>query len=237
MDTSSASSKRLTNISVAECLLDYLELEGVNHVFGIPGAAAMHILNELKNRRERFQYVICRHESGAAFLADGYYRSTGKLGVVLVTSGPGATNALTGTMNAQNGNSAVLTITGEVPEKFFGRGYLQEGVDAKLDIDAIYRNASQYSTVVTAPENFQTLFTQATARGPVSALPGRPRQRSRRRRRATLQNDPFPQRTEELSHGSPLLGLRPHQEGPGKTRRGGAAPDFPGQWLPPGPVR
>jgi acetolactate synthase-1/2/3 large subunit len=163
MSTASNYFRPLSKISVAECLLEYLKLEGIHNVFALPGAAAKNIMNELKNQSgpgKWFKQYICRHETGAAFLAHGYSCVTGKLGVVLVTSGPGATNALTGTMNAQNGNAAVLTITGEVPEVFFGRGYLQEGVDANLDINAIYRNASQYSAIVTAPENFPTLFSQ-----------------------------------------------------------------------------
>jgi acetolactate synthase-1/2/3 large subunit len=151
----------LPPMSVAKLLLEYLKLEKVQDLFGVPGGALMHILNELKNQKTQFKYYICRHETGAAYMADGYSRVTGKLGVVLVTSGPGATNALTGTMNAQNGNTAVLTISGEVPEILFGKGYLQEGVDVKLDINAIYRNASQFSAIVTSPDNFQTLFTQA----------------------------------------------------------------------------
>jgi acetolactate synthase I/II/III large subunit len=161
MSTRSDYYSTLSNITVSQCLLKYLELEDVKDLFGVPGGALMHILNELKVQQKKFTYYVCRHETGAAYMADGYSRVTGKLGVVLVTSGPGATNALTGTMNAQNGNTAVLTISGEVPEALFGRGYLQEGVDVNLDINAIYRNASQYSAIVTSPDNFQTLFTQA----------------------------------------------------------------------------
>jgi acetolactate synthase-1/2/3 large subunit len=162
MTTSSASYYRPPQkLSVAQGLLEYLKIEGATTLFGVPGGALTHLLNELKNQRDTFTYVVCRQETGAVFMADGYARATGKLGVALVTSGPGACNALTGTMNAQNSNTNVLTITGEVPEKSWGRGYLQEGIDANLNIDAIYRNASQYSAVITSPDNFQTLFTQA----------------------------------------------------------------------------
>jgi acetolactate synthase-1/2/3 large subunit len=147
--------------TVAQLLLKYLELEQVNKLFGLPGGALTHLLDELSQQQDKFEYIICRHETGAAFIADGYARVTGNLGVVLVTSGPGATNALTGTVNAHNSNSALLTITGEVPEVYFGKGYLQEGIDANLDIDNIYRSASQYSAVITNATNFQTLFSQA----------------------------------------------------------------------------
>ncbi len=149
------------NLNVAQLLLEYLKLEGVTKIFGIPGGAVIYIMDELKKQSDKFDFVICRHESGAAYIADGYSRVTGGLGVVLTTSGPSATNALTGAMNAQASNSAVLIITGEVPRKYFGMGYLQEGVDAKLDINGIFRNAVQYSAEIVDQSNFQTLFQQA----------------------------------------------------------------------------
>jgi len=149
-----------TEKSVATVLLDYLALEGVIYVFGVPGAGFMHLLAELK-KHPKIQFIVCKHESGAAYVADGYYRAAGKLGVVMVTSGPGGTNAPTGTMNADNGGSALLTITGEVPEVDFGKGYLQEGIDGRLNIDAIYTAATAYSSVVVDSSSFETLFTQA----------------------------------------------------------------------------
>jgi acetolactate synthase-1/2/3 large subunit len=151
----------LDAVTVAQLVLRYLAVEGVDRLFGIPGAAVMHLLDELKLQRADFSYVVCRHESGAAYIADGYARVSGKLGVLVVTSGPGATNAVTGAMNAQNGGSPLLVISGEVSEKYFGMGYLQEGIDASLNVDAIYANATRYSAVVTAATNFQTLFSQA----------------------------------------------------------------------------
>jgi acetolactate synthase-1/2/3 large subunit len=151
---------RHEQITVARCLLEYLKLEGVGKLFGIPGAAVKYLLDELR-KDGGFEYVICRQETGAAYMADGYARVTGKPGVVLVTSGPGATNALTGAVNAQSSNSSVLVVSGEVPEEDFGKGYLQEGTDSGLDVNAVYRNACQYSALVTNPADFQTLFAQA----------------------------------------------------------------------------
>jgi len=147
--------------TVAQLLLDYLKAEGVTKIFGIPGGAVVWVMNELKKQSHGIDYVICRHETGAAYMADGFARVGNGLGVVLVTSGPGATNALTGAMNAQASNSSVLVITGEVPEKFFGMGYLQEGADAKLNIDVIFQNAVQSSDLISNQSNFQTLFQQA----------------------------------------------------------------------------
>ncbi|RZL02669.1 MAG: thiamine pyrophosphate-binding protein [Rubrivivax sp.] len=146
--------------TVAQLLLDYLKAEGVTKIFGIPGGALVWLMNELKNQSE-IDYVICRHETGAAYMADGYSRVSGTLGVVMTTSGPGATNALTGAMNAQASNSSVLIVTGEVPEKYFGQGYLQEGVDAKLDITTLFRNSVESSDMISNQSNFQTLFQQA----------------------------------------------------------------------------
>ena len=148
-------------LTVAQLLLQYLELEGAKKLFGYPGAANKSVLEELKRQKDNFDYFICRQETGAVYIADGYSRVTGKLGVVLVTSGPGATNALTGTANAQQSNSPLLIITGEPPEASFGKGYLQEGVNSSLRINAIYRNACQYSAMISNENNFQTLFTQA----------------------------------------------------------------------------
>lgn len=151
----------IPSCTVAQLAVQYLIAEGVSKVFGIPGGAAVWLMEEIKKHSDQIDYVICRHETGAAYMADGYARATGGLGVVLTTSGPGATNALTGAMNAQAACVPLLVITGEVPEKYFGQGYLQEGTDAKLDVNVIYRNAVQSSTMISAPSNFQTLFQQA----------------------------------------------------------------------------
>ena len=151
----------LTNVSAAQVVLRYLALEGVRKVFGIPGSGLLNLLVEFKNEREAFDYVICRHETGAAYVADGYYRATGKLGVVMVTSGPGATNALTGVMNADTDGSAILAITGEVAESGFGKGPLQEGADSGLDINMVYKAAVTYSAEVTDSSELQTLMEQA----------------------------------------------------------------------------
>ena len=147
--------------NVASLILDYLKLEGVDHIFGIPGGGLKQLLEELRIRNSEFNYVICRQESGAAYMADGYYRVSGKLGVVMVTSGPGATNAITGSMNAEADHSAVLVITGEVPQEYVGMGYLQGGIGGTLKTDNIYRSAVQYSQVITSPDNLHTLITQA----------------------------------------------------------------------------
>lgn len=147
--------------NVGDLIIEYFKLEGVTHVFGIPGGGLMHLLEQLKDERHDIHYVICRQETGAAYMADGYYRATGKLGVVAVTSGPGATNALTGVMNAQADGSAVMLITGEIGQKFYGMGYLQEGVDNLLNIDDVFRAATSYSNMIDSGSSADTLLRQA----------------------------------------------------------------------------
>lgn len=151
-----------TNDLIVDNLIIYfLKLEGVKYIFGVPGGGLVNILNTLKNSTGDFTYIICRHETGASYMADGYYRATGNLGVVMVTTGPGATNALTGIMNAQADGSAVLLITGEIDQQFYGKGYLQEGIDASLDIKAIYTAATGYSSIITSGLDAATIFKQA----------------------------------------------------------------------------
>lgn len=147
-------------MTIAGALLKYLELEGVNKLFGIPGTSMKHLLQGLKNHQD-IDYVICRQETGAAFMAEGYFRVTGKLGVILVTSGAGSTNALTGMVTAQHSNSALLLISAEPTAEDYGKGYLQDIVDNTHNVNTIYRSACQYSVPIHSPKHFSTLFTQA----------------------------------------------------------------------------
>lgn len=161
VDSQPARTVTLANVTVAQLLLRYLAMEGTTTLFGIPGAAVMEVGYQIRVQSDSFRYIICRHETGAAYAADGYARVTGGLGVVLVTSGPGATNALTGTVNADSCGTPLLTISGEVAEMWFGMAYLQEGIDSGLDVDDVYRASCHYSAVIDNPMNFCTLFEQA----------------------------------------------------------------------------
>jgi len=151
----------IPSIGISQLLVKYLQLEGVSKIFGIPGATFVDLLNQLKNDRATLQYVVCKHETGAGYMADGYHRASGNLGVVLVTSGPGATNALTGAMNAQAGRTSMLVITGEQSQLTFGLDNEQEGVDLDLDVLQVYKSAVAYSAVVNDPNDFGILFRQA----------------------------------------------------------------------------
>src|SRR5580658_5329401 len=149
------------NIDVASLFLEYLKLEGVSKVFGVPGGAIVYLLQALGKQRDQFDFIVCRHEGGAAFIAHGYAVATRGLGVVLTTTGPGAINALTGVVNADECGASMLVVTGEVAQQYFGRGYLQAGIDARLDVGAIFRNAVQSSGFVTSEANFATVLEKA----------------------------------------------------------------------------
>jgi len=110
----------------AEMLIDALVFEGVDTIFGYPGGAVLHIYDELWRARDRITHYLVRHEQGAVHMAEGYARATGRVGVVLVTSGPGATNAVTGIANAYMDSTPIVVITGQVPRHLIGTDAFQE---------------------------------------------------------------------------------------------------------------
>jgi len=112
----------------AEILIHCLQKEGVKHIFGYPGGATLHIYDAL-DAQEEIIHVLVRHEQGAAHAADGYARTSGKPGVVLVTSGPGITNAVTGIATANMDSIPMVVISGQVPSPLIGNDAFQE-VDA-----------------------------------------------------------------------------------------------------------
>jgi acetolactate synthase-1/2/3 large subunit len=115
-------------LSGGEIIIQSLKDEGVEYVFGYPGGAVLHIYDAIF-RQQDVKHILVRHEQGATHMADGYARATGKPGVVLVTSGPGATNAVTGIATAHLDSIPLVVITGQVTSKFIGTDAFQE-VDA-----------------------------------------------------------------------------------------------------------
>jgi len=112
-------------LSGAEIIIECLKAEGVDYVFGYPGGAVLHIYDAFY-KQDDVQHILVRHEQGATHAADGYARSTGKPGVVLVTSGPGATNAVTGIATAYMDSIPMIVITGQVPKHLIGNDAFQE---------------------------------------------------------------------------------------------------------------
>ncbi|GAB6178854.1 acetolactate synthase large subunit [Desulfotomaculum defluvii] len=111
-------------MSGAQILLDSLKEAGVDTIFGYPGGQALPIYDALYDSDIR--HILCRHEQGAAHAADGYARASGKVGVCLATSGPGATNLVTGIANAYMDSIPLVAITGQVPTSMLGRDSFQE---------------------------------------------------------------------------------------------------------------
>ena len=112
-------------LSGSQILMQFLKDEGVEYVFGYPGGAVLHIYDEIY-AQDDVKHILVRHEQGATHMADGYARATGKPGVVLVTSGPGATNAVTGIATAHMDSVPMVVITGQVPTHAIGSDAFQE---------------------------------------------------------------------------------------------------------------
>jgi len=115
-------------LSGSEIIIQFLKDEGVEYLFGYPGGAVLHIYDALQ-KQDGIKHILVRHEQGATHAADGYARATGKPGVCLVTSGPGATNAITGIATAYMDSIPLIVITGQVPSHVIGTDAFQE-VDA-----------------------------------------------------------------------------------------------------------
>src|SRR5213593_2889621 len=112
-------------ITGAEMVIRALADQGVEHVFGYPGGAVLPIYDALF-KQNHIRHILVRHEQGAVHAAEGYARSTGKVGCVLVTSGPGATNAVTGLTDALMDSIPLVCITGQVPTHLIGNDAFQE---------------------------------------------------------------------------------------------------------------
>ena len=110
----------------SQIIIETLIEQGVTHIFGYPGGQVLQIYDQLYRNEGRIKHVLTAHEQGAAHAADGYARATGKVGVVLATSGPGATNLTTGLAAAMMDSVPVVAITGNVPTYFIGKDSFQE---------------------------------------------------------------------------------------------------------------
>src|SRR6266851_4919128 len=127
----------------AEILVEALVHEGVDSIFGYPGGAVLHIYDELWRARDRITHYLVRHEQGAVHMAEGYARASGRVGVALVTSGPGATNAMTGIANAYMDSTPIVVITGQVPTPLIGTDAFQE-----VDTVGITRSCVKHNYLV-----------------------------------------------------------------------------------------
>ena len=132
----------MSEMTGAEMVIAALADQGVEHIFGYPGGAVLPIYDALFQQK-KVQHVLVRHEQGAVHAAEGYARSTGKVGAVLVTSGPGATNAVTGLTDALCDSIPIVAITGQVPTHLIGNDAFQE-----CDTVGITRPCTKYNYLV-----------------------------------------------------------------------------------------
>ncbi len=141
-------------ITVAEALVRCLEQENVEMIFGYPGGAILPVYDALNNTT--IKHVLVRHEQGAAHAADGYARVTGKVGVCLATSGPGATNLITGIANAYMDSAPLVLITGQVATSLVGTDAFQE-----VDITGITLPITKHNYLVKDPEQLPSIVKKA----------------------------------------------------------------------------
>ncbi|MCY4234041.1 MAG: biosynthetic-type acetolactate synthase large subunit [Bacteroidetes bacterium] len=130
-------------MSGAEILLRSLEAEGVKIIFGHPGGAVIKVYDEMHRIKPEFQHILVRHEQGGTHAAEGYAKATGKVGTVLVTSGPGATNTVTGIADAYMDSVPIVVFTGQVPTALIGNDAFQE-----CDAIGITRSITKHSYLV-----------------------------------------------------------------------------------------
>ena len=147
--------------AIMECLLE----QGVDTVFGYPGGTILNVYDELYRYQDRIRHILTAHEQGAAHAADGYARSTGKVGVCFATSGPGATNLTTGIATAYLDSSPVVFITCNVGENLLGKDAFQE-----VDITGIAMPITKATFLVRDARQIPDVMRQAFA----VAATGRP---------------------------------------------------------------
>ena len=142
-------------LSGGEMLVRALQDEGVGYVFGYPGGAALHIYDAIF-KQQRLEHILVRHEQAATHMADGYARATGKPGVVLVTSGPGATNAITGVATAYMDSIPIVVISAQVPNEVIGTDAFQE-----TDMVGVSRPVVKHSYMVKKAEDIPRIVKEA----------------------------------------------------------------------------
>ncbi len=143
-------------LSGSEILMRSLEREGVETLFGYPGGAIIPVFDALYDHRERLHHILVRHEQAAAHAAQGYARSSGKTGVCLVTSGPGATNTITGIADAMIDSTPIVVIAGQVAAGFLGTDAFQE-----VDLVGITQPISKWSYQIRRAEDIAWAVSRA----------------------------------------------------------------------------
>ncbi|MGR6034422.1 MAG: thiamine pyrophosphate-binding protein [Candidatus Nitrosoglobus sp.] len=145
------------SLEAGDLLIAYLAQLSVDYVFGVPGGAIEPLYNALARsaRRGGPRSIVARHETGAAFMADGYARQTGKLAVCCATTGPGATNLITGVASAYENHIPMLVITAQTALSDFGRGAVQESSCTGINTVGLFQHCTRYSTLISHVDQFE----------------------------------------------------------------------------------
>jgi len=142
-------------ISGAQMVIEALKCEGVDTVFGYPGGAIMNVYDEIY-KQESFEHILTRHEQAAVHAAEGYAKSSGKVGVAMITSGPGFTNAVTGLADAYMDSIPLVVISGQVPMSLIGTDAFQE-----IDAVGISRSCTKHNYLVTDAADLPRVLKEA----------------------------------------------------------------------------
>ena len=142
-------------IKLSDYVIQYLEKLDIRHIFMLPGGGAMH-LNDSLGKSSKLQYVVCLHEQACAIAAEAYARVTNKPGLLMVTTGPGGTNAITGVTAAYIESTPMVVISGQVKmaDQIQGQGVRQQGMQ-EVDIVSIVKPITKYAAMVTEPESIR----------------------------------------------------------------------------------
>ena len=148
--------KKAIRMSGAEAIIHCLLAEGVDLIYGYPGGAIMPVYDELYKFQDRLNHVLTRHEQGATHAAQGFARATGKVGVAVATSGPGATNLVTGLADAQIDSTPMVCITGQVPRHLLGSDAFQE-----TDVIGISTPVTKWNYQITRADEIPEIMAKA----------------------------------------------------------------------------
>ncbi|MDP3688365.1 MAG: thiamine pyrophosphate-binding protein, partial [Sulfurimicrobium sp.] len=159
------------NIAVSELIVRYMERLGIEFIFGMPGSHILPVYDHLYD--SNIKSVLVKHEQGAAFMAGGYARASGRIGACITTAGPGATNLVTGIASAYADKQPILVITGETSTYIFGKGGLQEssGEGGSIDQVLLFAGITRYHKLIERTDYLPTVLNQA-AKHLLSKTPG-----------------------------------------------------------------
>ena len=149
-------------IKVSELIVKYMEQLGIEYIFGMPGAHILPVYDSLYD--SGIHAILAKHEQGAAFMAGGYAKASGKISACIATAGPGATNLVTGIANAYADKQPILIITGETATHIFGKGGLQEssGEGGSIDQSALFKSITRYNKTIERTDYLDQVLNQAS---------------------------------------------------------------------------